>query len=105
MDGYSKFPIFIRPTIESCLNQGIDPIHGYRSIASWLIFARKAAAGKAPVPYHEPSWNALEPLLRPGAEQIFASTSQLWGKLPDRHPGFISGMVTAIQEAERAWPM
>lgn len=54
-DGMAKFPIFIRPTLEGCLKQGITPVHSIRSIASWHQFAIHVAAGKIPFAYVEPS--------------------------------------------------
>ncbi|MFK7943092.1 MAG: mannitol dehydrogenase family protein [Paracoccaceae bacterium] len=103
MDGYSKMPLYVRPTVESCLTQGIDPVHGYRSIASWYIFARRAAAGTAPIPYHEPCWADLVPLLASGQGMAFASAGQLWDDLPNRFPGFVPGLMTAMQEMEQQW--
>jgi len=44
----AKYPIFMRPTFEDCLKQGIMPIHGIRSIASWYVFAQHVAAGRIP---------------------------------------------------------
>ena len=35
----AKFPIFIRPTLAGCFEQGIVPVNAIRSIASWYVFA------------------------------------------------------------------
>ena len=68
MDGWSKFPIFVRPTIKSCLRQKINPKWCYDSIASWYIYARRFARGQTHIPYVEPYWDQLEPLLKEGQE-------------------------------------
>ena len=47
MDGWSKMPIFIRPTLAACLAQGIVPRYGFDCIASWYIYARRAAQAKS----------------------------------------------------------
>jgi len=104
MDGFAKFPIFIRPTIEGCLAQGITPRHCYESIASWYIYARRSAHQQTGIPYHEPNWHLLAPMLEPGCEADFAASSLLWGDLPDRYPGFVNGIVTSIEEMDRTWP-
>ena len=104
MDGFAKFPIFIRPTIEGCLAQGITPRHSYESIASWYVYARRSAAQQISIPYHEPNWPLLAPMLEPGCEANFAASSLLWGDLPDRYPGFVDGIVNSIEEMDRTWP-
>jgi len=104
MDGFAKFPIFIRPTIEGCLAQGITPRHSYESIASWYVYARRSAAQQTSIPYHEPNWPLLAPMLEPGCEANFAASSLLWGDLPDRYPGFVDGIVNSIEEMDRTWP-
>ncbi|MEM7212318.1 MAG: mannitol dehydrogenase family protein [Pseudomonadota bacterium] len=105
MDGYSKMPVFIRPTIRACLAQGRDVSAGFRSIASWYVFARRAANGDSPFPYHEPFWSELAPLLAPGQQQAFARASRIWGDLPELYPGFVPGVMNALQEMERTWPV
>lgn len=105
MDGYSKMALYVRPTLAACLGQGIAPVAGYRSIASWYVFARLAAAGRCPIPYREPCWSALAPLLAPGRQQEFARAPQIWGDLPQRHAGFVPGLCTALEEMDRQWPM
>ena len=104
MDGYSKMQIFIRPTLEACLEQGILPKHGFDCVASWYVYARRSAAGIAPIPYHEPNWASLEPLLVSGAEQDFAGSRQLWADLPQRFEQFAPALVAAIEEMEKSWP-
>ena len=104
MDGWAKMPIFVRPTLESCLAQGISPRHGYDCVASWYVFARRVDAGKMPVPYDEPHWERLKPLLVPGQESAFAENSELWAGLPRNHDEFVPSLVSAIDRMERRWP-
>lgn len=105
MDGFSKMPVFIRPTLESCLRQGITPKHGYDCVASWYVFARRIASGNMPIPYHETYWNLLEPLLTPGNETEFAHSKRLWADLPAQYPEFADGLTNAITEMEIQWPV
>ena len=105
MDGWAKMQIFIRPTIEGCLKQGISPTHGYRCIASWYVYARRVAAGVMPIAYQEPNWDSLEPLLAPGREADFAANSVLWEDLPQTHAEFTPGIVAAIKGMEDQWPV
>ncbi|MEW7010004.1 mannitol dehydrogenase family protein [Lentilitoribacter sp. EG35] len=105
MDGYSKMPIFIRPTLESCLHQGIVPVHTYLCVASWYVYARRFANGQLKVNYHDPFWQDLKPLLADGAEAKFAQSKQLWAELPNQYPAFIDGMTNAIREVEKRWPV
>ena len=104
MDGYSKMSIYVVPTMEACMSQGIEPVAGYRCIASWYVFARRAAEGNAPLPYHEPCWSDLAPLLAPGQEEAFARAGRIWGDLPERFEGFVPGVLTALKEMDRTWP-
>lgn len=105
MDGFSKMPIFIRPTLSSCLRQGITPINGILCVASWYVYARRFASGQMPIHYHEVFWDQLEPLLAVGCEEKFARTKQLWADLPDQYPDFVTELVSAIQEIEEKWPV
>lgn len=101
-DGMSKFPIFIRPTLEDCLTQGLMPFHGIKSIASWHTFAKHVAAGRIPFDYIEPSWPQLKNLL--GTEHFILS-KQLWGDLPKEYPEFAKVLRTAIEEMDHSWPV
>jgi D-arabinitol 4-dehydrogenase len=105
MDGYSKVPIYIRPTLASCLAQNIFPKYGFLCVASWYVYARRFAAGQMPIHYIEPYWDQLEPLLSKGNEEQFAQTKQLWGDLPDTYPDFVQSIVAAISEVEEKWPV
>ncbi|MHA1549736.1 MAG: mannitol dehydrogenase family protein [Alphaproteobacteria bacterium] len=104
MDGYSKMQIFIRPTLQGCLEQGIMPRHGFDCVASWYVYARRSAAGSMPIAYHEPNWASLEPLLAPGAEADFARSRQLWADLPQRFEEFAPALIAAIEKMEKSWP-
>jgi len=96
-DGMAKFPIFIRPTLEGCLQQGIVPTFAIRSIASWHTFARHVDAGKVGFDYVEPSWSELQPML--GTEH-FILNRQLWGELPTTYPEFADTLQQEINDME-----
>ena len=103
MDGYSKMAIYIRPTIRALLERGITPAHGYNCIASWIVYARKSRNPTFPVPYHEPLWDKLEPMLDVGQESRIANDAQLWGDIPQRFASFVPDLVSAIKEMEAKW--
>ena len=105
MDGFAKFPIFLRPTLEGCLTGGITPRHCYLSIASWYVYARRHASQQVAIPYHEPNWHLLEPMLEAGREMLFARSTLLWGDLPDRFPDFAAAIVSSIEEIDQKWPV
>jgi D-arabinitol 4-dehydrogenase len=105
MDGWSKMPIYIRPTIASCLDQGISPTYGYDCIASWYVYARRFDKGQMQVKYHEPYWEQLKPLLQPAKEEAFARTTALWDNLPEQHQEFVPSLVSAIKKLEASWPV
>ncbi len=101
-DGMAKFPIFIRPTLEGCLQQSIMPTHAIRSIASWYVFALHVNAGKIPFDYVEPAWEDLKPLL---GSDAFTTNTQLWGELPSIYPEFAQTLKHEINEMEKKWPV
>ena len=103
MDGYSKMGLYIRPTLEACLTRGITPTAGYDCAASWVVYARKIEAGTMPVPYNEPFWATLVPLLARGQERALASDPQLWGALPRAHESFVPDLTAAIQRMDKTW--
>ena len=105
MDGFAKFPIFVRPTLEGCLTGGITPRYSYLSIASWYVYARRHASKQVAIPYHEPNWHLLEPMLESGREMAFASSTLLWGDLPERFPDFAAAIVSSIEEIDQKWPV
>ena len=104
MDGFSKMQLYIRPTLESCLQQGIKPVHAYDCIASWYVYARRFKLGETSIPYHEPYWEQLSPLLELGKETDFASNKQLWGELPAAYPEFLPALLASIKQMEKSWP-
>jgi len=101
-DGMAKFPIFIRPTLEGCLEQGITPIHAIRSIASWYVFALHVDAGKVSFDYAEPAWAELKALL---GTEAFITNRQLWGDLPATYPEFADSLRKEIKDMESKWPV
>ena len=103
MDGYSKMAIYIRPTLESCLEKGIIPEAGFDTVASWIIYARRCKEGISSVPYHEPCWDKLLPMIEKGHEAELASDPNLWGDLPERFDSFVPNMVTAIHRMDEKW--
>jgi len=101
-DGMAKFPIFIRPTLESCLQQGILPTYTIRSIASWYVFALHVDAGKIGFDYVEPSWSDLKAML---GTDSFITSRQLWGELPETYPEFADILRREISDTELKWPV
>jgi len=101
-DGFSKFPIFIRPTLEGCLAQGTIPHHGLKSIASWYVFAQHVQANRIPFDYVEPNWSTLSALL--GTDD-FITSKHLWGDLPSKHPEFADALRAEIIKMEQTWPI
>lgn len=103
MDGYSKMAIYVRPTLEACLEKGISPEAGYDCVASWVVYARQHKAGSTPIPYHEPLWDKLEPMIAHGSEHDLASEPQIWGDLPQRYENFVPNLVAAIKRMDQQW--
>jgi len=101
-DGMVKFPIFIQPTLESCLKQEIMPVHSIRSIASWYVFALHVDAGNIGFKYVEPGWEDLKAMLRTDA---FVTSRQLWADLPATYPDFAEKLRQEIKETESKWPV
>ena len=103
-DGFAKFSIFIRPTLEGCLAAGRKPHRGIGSVASWYVFARRILSGKMPFNYVEARMPALEPLLAEGNFTSFANSELLWGGIPRRYPEFERTLKSKIEEMETIWP-
>lgn len=105
MDGFSKFPIFILPTVRGCFDAGKLPIHGIRSIASWYVYANQAYNGRMKFNYVEPYKDQLLPLL--GADNIeqFITSQTLWGSLPETHKDFGVVLRKEIESLEKRWPL
>lgn len=103
MDGYSKMAIYLRPTLRACLEQGHRPLAGYDCAAAWIVYARQFHAGNALIPYHEPLWDKLEPLLHREREQDLVRDANLWGDLSKAHETFVPDLIAAIREMEKRW--
>jgi len=88
MDGFTKFHTFIVPSLRKCLEEGRRPMHIYKSIAAWYIYARKFARGCTKIRYNEPNWILLEPLLADGRMDAFVSNERLWGDIPKTYVTF-----------------
>jgi len=88
MDGFTKFHTFVVPSLRQCLEQGKRPIHTYKSIAAWYIYARRFGRGCTKIKYSEPNWVLLEPLLRDGRVDDFVSNERLWGDIPKKYITF-----------------
>ena len=96
MDGFTKFHTFIVPSIRACLEKNKRPIHIYKSIAAWYIYARKFAKGCSKIKYTEPNWILLEPLLKDGVIDSFVSNERLWGDIPKNHITFTRDLKTIL---------
>ena len=103
-DGFAKFSIFIRPTLEGCFAAGRRPHRGIRSVASWYVFARRVLSGKLPCNYVEARMPTLEPLLAEGNFTSFARSELLWGNMPHQYPEFECILKSKIEEVETTWP-
>lgn len=101
-DGMAKFPIFIRPTLEGCLKQGIVPVYSIRSIASWYVFALHVDKGNIGFDYIEPGWSDLKAML---GTDTFLTNAQLWGDLPALYPEFAETLQREIADMESKWPV
>ncbi|MGJ8527394.1 hypothetical protein [Maritalea sp.] len=101
-DGFAKFQIFIRPTIEAVLENGDAPIHAIRSIASWYWFAQAVKDQRISFEYYEPSWDVVSTLLEPGQIERFATSNVLWSDLPKRFPQFSILLKQTIVEMEKS---
>lgn len=101
-DGFAKFSIFMRPTLEGCLAQGFIPRYGIESIASWHAFSRHVQAGRISFDYVEPNWPLLEAML---GKEDFIQSKQLWGDLPVQYPEFADALRAAIGKMEQSWPL
>lgn len=105
MDGVSKFPVFVRPTLRGCFEQGIDPVFGIKSVASWYVFARRAVQGQLNIDYVEPNMDVLAPLLADGNFSDFANSELLWSDIPQKFPQFEKLLATSIEEVTKRWPV
>ena len=88
MDGFTKFHTFVVPSLRKCLDEGKRPIHIYKSIAAWYIYAKRFSRGCTKIRYNEPNWVLLEPLLVEGNMDAFVSNERLWGDIPKTYITF-----------------
>src|SRR5210317_1533749 len=88
MDGFTKFHTFVVPSLRKCLDEGKRPMHIYKSIAAWYIYAKRFARGCTKIRYNEPNWVLLEPLLAEGNMDAFVSNERLWGDIPKTYITF-----------------
>ena len=96
MDGTSKFPIFIAPTVRECYRRGIEPVRCIQGIASWYVFMRHARNGDIRFDYVDPLQGLVSDHLADGREGSFASLPDLWGDIPTEHPRFVDSVGTEI---------
>ena len=61
------------------------------------MFLCKVVTNNIGFNYVEPKWNMLTPFLNEGGEKDFASSSKLWGDVPEQHPDFVNTLVEEIQ--------
>ena len=98
MDGATKFPLFLLPTIEWHLLKGVTPEYSIKAIASWYIFLCKVITNEISFEYIEPKWNLLKLFLADDKEESFASSEELWGSIPRVYPNFSKRLVEEIKE-------
>ena len=104
MDGVSKFPVFLLPTIRACLGRGIIPGSAITAVASWYVFLRRVEAGRLRFDYVDPKLPMIRPLLGKGREEEFARLPGLWGDTARRHPEFVREVCARIAELEAEYP-
>ena len=103
-DGFAKFPIFIRPTLEGCFQQGQIPIHAIRSIASWVVFSRRVFSDRLEFDYFEPNRERLLPLVQADDLEEFVNNEPLWGDLAVQFPQFQQELERQVALVEQQWP-
>lgn len=104
MDGVSKFPIFILPTIEQCYHIGIQPTYGIRSVASWYVFVCRVSDGTLPISYIDQRYEILAPFIENKDPIGFAYSDKLWGDIPKRVPDFPQQILREIENLETKFP-
>ena len=104
MDGASKFPVFLLPTIRACLARGDVPGSAITSVASWYVFLRRIEAGQLRFDYVDPKLPMIRPLLGEGREEEFARLTGLWGDTARRHPVFVREVCARIAELDAKYP-
>ena len=103
-DGFAKFPIFIRPTLEGCFERGQTPTRAIRSIASWVLFSRRVFNERMDFDYHEPNRDRLAPLISSNSLDDFVESEPLWGDLAHRFPAFKTELEKQLELVEQKWP-
>jgi len=97
-DGYSKFPIFVFPTLEGVYKKGGTPSKTIEGIASWFTFMQLSNQGKIDTPYHEPNKASLSAFSNDNTGiHAFATDRFLWGTVPTEFPDFVVQLTQAIQ--------
>ena len=104
MDGVSKFPMFLLPTIRACLARGVMPRTAITAVASWYVFLRRLEAGRLRFDYVDRKLPLIRPLLAPGREKEFARLTGLWGDTARRHPEFVPELCARISTLEAEYP-
>lgn len=96
-DGYSKFPIFVYPTLEGIFRKGGVPTKTIQGIASWFTFIQLTNQGKLNIKYHEPN-NAFVAAFTNDEKGIeaFVTDSFLWGSVPTEYPEFVTLLTQEI---------
>ena len=88
MDGSSKIPIFVIPTIKKCFEMNIEPTNCISAIASWYKFMKKINNNELNFNYIDPKWDWLKNFLYDDKIDDFCSNKDLWGELPKTFPRF-----------------
>ena len=104
MDGASKFPVFLLPTIRACFARGYVPGSALTAVASWYVFLRRLEAGRLEFDYVDPKLPLILPLLAAGREAEFARLTDLWGDTARRHPTYVDEVCRRIAELDTAFP-
>ena len=100
MDGASKLPQFLLPTIRASFQKHVIPHLTLTSVASWYVFMRQFDACKNNIEYVDPKFPELRYLLAPGREGEFAHHADLWGDTADRYPDFSPVLQQSIKDLE-----
>ena len=100
MDGVSKFPVFLLPTIRACFARGFVPHSALTAVASWYVFLRRLESGRLEFDYVDPKLPMVRPLLAAGREAEFASLKGLWGDTARLHPAFVGEILRRIADLE-----
>ncbi len=101
MDGFSKFRLFLLPTLEGCFNKGIIPKQTIKSVASWYVLMKKILDGSSRFDYQDPYFSTLEPYLQTGKEFAFAKIPEIWCDLPQKYPQFPQLVTTEIKRLQQ----